>query len=117
MIFRRSILNYLLITFLLLGTSRAFSQDNNWTHFRGSNLDGIAASDNIPLRWDDSVIRWKTEIHDRGYSSPVIYGNQIWVTTATADGKKLYADCIDYTTGKIIYDILVFEPESVEGRR
>jgi outer membrane protein assembly factor BamB len=116
MICRHSILNYLLTMFLLLGTCGAFSQDKNWTCFRGSNLNGIAASDNIPLKWDDSVISWKTAIHDQGYSSPVIYNNQIWVTTATADGKKLYAVCIDYMTGKIIYDIPVFTPESVEGK-
>ena len=116
MISRHLILNYLLTMFLIPGTCGAFSQDKNWTYFRGSNLNGIAASDNIPLKWDDSVISWKTAIHDQGYSSPVIYNNQIWVTTATADGKNLYAVCIDYITGKIIYDILVFTPESVEGK-
>ena len=92
------------------------AQDKNWTHFRGSNLNGIAASENIPLKWDESVIKWKTEIHDNGYSSPVIYNNQIWLTTATPDGKKLYAVCTDYQSGKILYDILVFTPETVEGK-
>jgi outer membrane protein assembly factor BamB len=101
---------------LLFGLQNAGGQDENWTHFRGSNLDGIAANENIPLKWDDSTIKWKTTIHDKGYSSPVVFGNQVWVTTATTDGKELYAVCLDYQTGKIIYDIRVFTPEEVEGK-
>jgi len=100
----------------LIGSNQASSQDKNWTHFRGSNLNGIAETENIPLKWVDSVIRWKTEIRDRGYSSPVVYNNQIWVTTATSDGKDLYAVCIDYQTGGIVYDIKVFTPEKIEGK-
>jgi outer membrane protein assembly factor BamB len=94
----------------------ASSQNSNWTHFRGSNLNGIAETGNVPLKWDDSVIKWKTSIHDEGYSSPVVYENQIWVTTATPDGKSLYAVCIDFNTGKIIYDIKVFSPEVIDGK-
>ena len=101
---------------LMLVSEHADSQDKNWTHFRGSNLNGIAISDSIPLKWDDSGIKWKTEIHGRGYSSPVVYDNQIWVTTATPDGKELNAVCADYSTGEIIYDIKVFSPEEVFGK-
>jgi outer membrane protein assembly factor BamB len=116
MIYKPAFLHCLLVVFFLVNTKQVSSQEKNWTHFRGSNLNGMAVSENIPLKWDDSVIKWKTEIHDNGYSSPVVYNNQIWVTTATPDGKKLYAVCIDYQTGKIIYDILVFSPEVVEGK-
>ena len=38
----------------------------------------------------------------------LVYDNQIWVTTATLDGKELYAVCTDFTTGKITSDIKVF---------
>jgi outer membrane protein assembly factor BamB len=99
-----------------INSNQVRSQDKNWTHFRGSNLNGIAVSDNIPVKLDDSVIKWKTRIHDNGYSSPVIYNDQVWVTTATPDGKELYAVCIDFKTGGIIYDIKVFTPEEVEGK-
>jgi outer membrane protein assembly factor BamB len=101
---------------LLFGSRQAGSQDKNWTHFRGSNLNGIAQNENIPLNWNDSNIKWKTLIHDNGYSSPVIYNDQIWLTTAKPDGKELYAVCIDFKTGKIIYDIKVFSPDEVEGK-
>jgi outer membrane protein assembly factor BamB len=104
----------ILIPFLV--SEQAKSQDNNWTHFRGSNLNGIAVAKNIPLVWNDSVIIWKTKIHDEGYSSPVVYDNQVWVTSATPDGKELFAVCTDFQTGKIIYDIKVFTPEDIEGK-
>jgi len=93
---------------LFLSFKDAASQDKNWTHFRGSKLNGIAVTDGIPLIWNDSSIKWKTEIHGRGHSSPVVYDSQIWVTTATLDGKELYSVCVDYQTGKILYDIRVF---------
>ena len=101
---------------LLFGFSVVKSQDKNWTHFRGSSLDGISFAENIPVNIDSSDIKWKTRIHDNGYSSPVVYDNQIWVTTSKADGKELYAVCTDFESGKIIYDIKVFTPDDVEGK-
>jgi outer membrane protein assembly factor BamB len=45
-----------------------------------------------------------------------VFGNQIWLTTGSPDGRELYAVCTDYQTGKIIYDIKVFTPEDVSGK-
>ena len=93
------------------------NQEDNWTHFRGSKLDGIATVNKAPVKWTpDSNILWKAEIHDKGWSSPVVYDEQIWVTTASDDGEGLYAVCLDFETGKIIHDIKVFEPDSVYGK-
>ncbi len=94
----------------------AFAQTENWTFLRGSNLDGIAEKENIPLHWDSTAIKWKTMIHGKGYSSPVVYGDQVWITTATPNGKELYAVCVDYNSGRIIHDVKVFSPEQVEGK-
>jgi outer membrane protein assembly factor BamB len=116
MISKPSFLFYFLFVTFLISSESVNSQDKNWTHFRGSNLNGMAVTENIPLKWDSSEIKWKTEIHDEGYSSPVVYNNQIWVTTAKADGKELYAVCVDFQTGKIIYDIKVFSPDEVERK-
>jgi outer membrane protein assembly factor BamB len=103
------------VYFILFGTflflcDNIRSQENNWTHFRGSSLNGIATTDSIPDKWDCSNIKWKTEIHGRGFSSPVVYEDQIWMTTSTEDGKNLYAVCTDFISGKIKYDIRVFSP-------
>ncbi len=90
------------------------AQNVRWTHFRGSKLNGIANVDYAPLKWaGDSNIVWKTRIHDIGWSSPVVYNDQVWMTTATEDGKEMYAVCVDYNTGENIYDIKLFTPDSV----
>jgi outer membrane protein assembly factor BamB len=107
---------YLFIGSWLFLTSLADSQSVNWTQFRGSKSNGLAETENIPLKWDDSLIKWKKEIHDKGHSSPVVYGNQVWVTTAKADGKDLFAVCLDFKTGEIIFDIKVFTPVEVEEK-
>jgi outer membrane protein assembly factor BamB len=116
MISKSSLLYCIISAAFIFSFKQAGSQGNNWTHFRGSNLNGIAETEKIPLQIDDSSIKWKTIIHDNGYSSPVVYNDQIWVTTAKPDGKELYAVCIDFQTGKIIYDIKVFTPDEVEGK-
>ena len=87
---------------------------NDWTHFRGSHLDGISGVSSSPVKWNsDSNIVWKASIHGRGWSSPVVYGDQVWMTTATEDGKEMYALCVDYPTGDVIFDIKVFMPDTI----
>jgi outer membrane protein assembly factor BamB len=91
------------------------SQDKNWTHFRGSQLDGIATgATNLPIFFNDTThVIWKTDIPGRGWSSPVIYGEQVWLTTATPDGKELSAICLDFNSGKLIHDIRLFTPVDI----
>ncbi|KPK86104.1 MAG: hypothetical protein AMS27_05725, partial [Bacteroides sp. SM23_62_1] len=105
------------LTSVLVFIAGCQEQRQNWTHLRGSNLDGIAVVCHVPLKWNqDSNIVWKTEIHDRGWSSPVVFGNQVWMTTARGDGKELFAVCVDFNTGKILHDLKIFEPDSVFGK-
>ncbi|MDE0086372.1 MAG: PQQ-binding-like beta-propeller repeat protein [Candidatus Poribacteria bacterium] len=83
---------------------------NNWNQFRGPNGDGKATADGIPTKFNETKnLRWKTPIHDKGYSSPVVWGNKIWVTTAREDGSELFAVCVDLHSGDIKHDIKVFE--------
>ncbi len=82
-----------------------------WSQFRGPNGTGIFSSKApLPIEWSESKnIRWKTPIHDKGWSSPVIWGNQIWLTTALENGKEMFAVCLDVATGKIVHDLKVIE--------
>ncbi len=100
----------ILLTFLFVDNASAQS---NWDQFRGPQGNGHIDAPDLPERWSEQKnVVWKTFIHDRGWSSPVIWGNQIWLTTATLDGKKLYAVCLDKTSGKIIHDKQLFEVEN-----
>ena len=87
-----------------------------WNQFRGPNGDGKSDAQNLPIQFTESQnVRWKTPIHDQGWSSPVVWGNQVWLTTAREDGIELFAVCIDLENGKVVHDIKVFnvaEPQS-----
>jgi outer membrane protein assembly factor BamB len=84
----------------------------NWPQFLGPEGNGVSDSRGLPLRWSEKEnVKWKTAIHGRAWSSPVIWGNQIWMTTATDDGHELYAICVDGETGKILRDIRLFRIE------
>src|SRR5499427_1573841 len=83
---------------------------DNWPQFRGPEGTGHSDARDLPLNWSETNnVVWKTPIHDRGWSSPVIYGDQIWLTTATQDGRKLYAVCVDRVTGRVVQDLKLFE--------
>ncbi len=116
MLKRSNLRYYLTLASLILLALPAVSQPANWTQFRGNRGTGIAETENIPLKWDESAIKWKRVIHDKGHSSPVVFDNQIWLTTAKDDGKELYAVCLDFKTGDIIYDIKVFTPYETEEK-
>ncbi len=85
---------------------------SNWPQFRGPNGDGHADESKLPVSWSETEhVKWKTPIHGRGWSSPVVWGKQIWLTTATPDAKQLFAVCIDADSGKIVRDQKLFEIE------
>ena len=87
----------------------------NWPQFRGPTGDGRSDATGLPLKWSETEnVRWKTPIHDRGWSSPVVWGSQAWMTTATDDGARLFAVAVDLASGKILHDVLVFEVEKPE---
>jgi outer membrane protein assembly factor BamB len=59
----------------------------SWPHWRGPSHDGVAAGD-VPLTWSDtSNVKWKIEIPGRGFSTPVAWGDRLFLTTAIATGK------------------------------
>lgn len=102
----RRITAAILIT--LAGTT--LSAEDSWWQFRGPHGNGHLPSAHPPLEWDESTnVTWKTEIHDRGWSSPVVLGDQIWLTTATRDGHQLFAVCLDRVSGKIVHDLPIFD--------
>ena len=73
---------------LLLGGFPASTApaDSNWPYWRGPAADGMAAGD-APLRWSDTEnVRWKTDIPGLGHSSPVVWGDFIFLTTAIKTG-------------------------------
>lgn len=109
--------NYLFLFLILLCGKILFAQEQNWTHFRGTNLNAVSESTDPPTSWSEtSNIRWKTDLEGKGWSSPVVLDNQIWLTAATEDGKKMNGVCLDFNSGEILYNIPLFAPDSVQGK-
>jgi outer membrane protein assembly factor BamB len=95
---------------LLLSSCTVMGAAENWPQFRGPDGNGHSDARGLPLEWSETRnIVWKTPIHDRGWSSPVIYGKQIWLTSASKDGRQLFVFCIDRDTGKIVKDWKLFD--------
>lgn len=108
-----SLLLYIALLFCTWSCQKG-SRSGEWTHFRGSNLDGISLDKSAPVSWSDAEnITWKTSVEGRGWSSPVVFKNQVWVTTASLDGKEMFAVCTDFNTGKNLFNVKVFEPDTV----
>jgi outer membrane protein assembly factor BamB len=99
----------------LLIASATFAADN-WPQFRGPNGDGISDAKGIPTKWSETEnVRWKVPVHDKGWSSPVVWKDQVWVTTAHEKGKEFFAVCLDRGTGKVIHDLHLFsEPDPTD---
>lgn len=85
--------------------------DSNWPEFRGPRGDGHAVQADLPVSIDAKSVRWKTAIHGKGWSSPVVWGDQIWLTTATEDGRKMSVICVDRASGRIVHDKVLIENE------
>ncbi len=111
------ILSLFCILSILFYSNNILAQEetSNWTDYRGPNKNGISTAQNIPTSWSDSTnVTWKTEIPGRGWSSPVIFNDKIWLTTALQEGKKLRLLSVNANSGEILQDLLLFERDSLQ---
>ncbi len=116
-------MRFTILSCLLLSGSGAFGEEGNWNQFRGPRGDGKTTVKGLPVSFSEgsNEIVWKIPLPGRAWSSPVCWGNQIWVTNApeiqntTPEKPKLEipitlsAVCIDFDTGKIVHDLVLFE--------
>ena len=98
---------------LLLLTASLCAKPAYWNQFRGSNGDGDAGDANLPMVFNEGHpnIIWKTPVTGKAWSSPVVRDGMVWMTNALVDGKKMWAVCLDFKTGKKLHETLVFENE------
>lgn len=84
---------------LLLITANVFAQE--WTRFRGPNGSGISSEKGIPTAISNDHLQWKTELPGVGHSSPVLWGEKIFLTTTGDDRGGISALCLDATSGRL----------------
>lgn len=73
---------------ILLGglAAQAASSSNDWPQFRGAGSLGLSNNPNLPDRWSTTEnVAWKIEVPGRGWSSPIVWGKQVFLTTVVSD--------------------------------
>ncbi len=104
------IIRYSVCALFVLLLSSLANAGENWPQFRGPTGDGQSDAVGLPVTWSETEnVVWKTAIHGRAWSSPVVWGDQIWITTATEDGLQMFAVGVDLRTGKVRRDLKIFE--------
>ncbi len=94
----------------------------DWTEFRGPTGQGHSTTTGLPTNWSgEKNVAWKHEIPGKGWSSPIVLGKRLYLTTAVpvADGgetgpQSLRTICLDTADGNILWNVEVFQqPDSV----
>jgi len=102
-------LRALSIAAVIAGASLPLSSGavENWDNMRGPGNQGVIDDDTVlPTEWsEDKNVAWKIAIDGKAWSTPVIWGNEIWVTNADEGGAQLSTLCFDKETGKQIHKI------------
>ena len=122
----------LILAFIFLGVGVTAARAQNWPQFRGPGATGVSEGQAKPVKWDASTsqnVRWKTPIPGLSHSSPVVWGNKVFVTTAVNSVKDetrfgLYGEvepvkddprhawkvfAIDKSTGQILWERTAYE--------
>src|SRR5688572_1100720 len=121
-------------------TKANHKSNGSWPSFRGPNASGVADGQNLPDEWNAKTgqnILWRTPISGLAHSSPIVWGNRVYVTSAVSSDPKatfrpgLYGDgdaskdrtthkwmlyALDKRTGKILWERVAFEGEPREKR-
>jgi outer membrane protein assembly factor BamB len=127
-----------LVAVILLIASFSFAYGENWPSWRGPGGLGISAEKGIPAKWDLSKnIKWKIEVPGLGHSSPIVWGDKIFITTAVNSNpeeanwqkgfpmvnRKLDSGdvswkvlCFDKGTGKLLWAQTAITRKPVNGR-
>jgi len=74
-----------------------------WTRFRGPNGSGLGQGAQIPVKWTLDELAWKTKLPGRGHSSPVLWGDRLFVTSADEASRQRYVLALDATTDKELW--------------
>ena len=81
----------------------ALAGQSYWPRFRGPNGTGISDATTVPTTWADQDYNWKLKLPGIGHSSPVVWGNRLFVTCGDAKSATRTILCLDAATGKTLW--------------
>ena len=98
--------------FFVAGLIRA----ENWPGWRGPSGDGVSAGKGIPTKWSSTEnIAWKIPVPGEGHSSPIVWGDKVFLTSSLTEKNKRILLCIDRLSGQTVWkrDVVQSPPETV----
>lgn len=101
---------WLVATSLLTASSTSANADE-WNRFRGPNGSGISTATTVPIKWTDKDYNWTVNLPGVGHSSPVSWGNRLFVTSADEKARRRTVQCFNVGDGKELWrKDISFEP-------
>lgn len=90
----------------------------NWPGFRGPTRQGVSSEADLPLHWTgERNVLWKTPTTGNAWSSPIVWGDRIFLTTATDGGSSCHVLSLDARTGRVLWDRHVLDQQTLMKRR
>ncbi len=90
----------------------------NWPGFRGPTRQGVSTERDLPLHWArETNVLWKTPMAGSAWSSPIVWGDRIFLTTAQNGGSSCHVLSLDARTGRVLWDTHVFEQPTLMKRK
>jgi outer membrane protein assembly factor BamB len=88
------------LALLVIGCTAAANSAGDWPQFRGPNGSAVSTDTNLPVEWGaDKNVAWKVKVPGYGWSSPVVWGDRVFLTTAIADKQDKPADSSKWQGG------------------
>jgi outer membrane protein assembly factor BamB len=98
--------------FFVAGLIRA----ENWPGWRGPSGDGVSTGKGIPTKWSSTEnIAWKIAVPGEGHSSPIVWGDKVFLTSSLTEKNKRILLCLDRLSGQTVWqrDVVQSPPETV----
>lgn len=89
--------------FATLGLFALPCMGQQWTRFRGPNGSGISNATTVPATWTNKDYNWRVELPGVGHSSPVLWGDRIFLMSATNDGRQRMVLCLSAVDGRLLW--------------
>jgi outer membrane protein assembly factor BamB len=94
---------YLICLLGLLSIPSASTLAQEWTRFRGPNGLGLSPATNLPAKWTEADYHWKTALPGQGHSSPVLWGDKIFLMSADAATATRFVLCLSAADGRELW--------------
>jgi hypothetical protein len=92
----------------ILALSSIAQAQEEWPGWRGPRRDGTSTEPRFPLRWSATEgVLWKVAVPGKGHSSPVVWGDRVYLTTCIEDKGERRLLCLDRKDGRTVWDQLV----------